>query len=57
MQAYYLESVEQLLQWVQTHPEYSRRHIAGLAQAVADAQGLKRKERAAFLALIASQVA
>ncbi len=48
-QAFYLPWGEELRRWAQTHPEYTRDQIMMLTVCIAEASGLKRKERNAFL--------
>ena len=49
-QAYYLPWGGELRRWALTHPEYTRDQIMMLTVCIAEANGLKRKERNAFLA-------
>ncbi|BDA40427.1 Syndetin [Coccomyxa sp. Obi] len=49
IKAFYLPWGEELRRWAQTHPEYTRDQIMMLTVCIAEANGLKRKERNAFL--------
>jgi len=48
-QAYYLPWGDELSRWALTHPEYTRDQIMMLVVCIAEANGLKRKDRNAFL--------
>jgi hypothetical protein len=52
MQAFFLTGVEELGQWAVTHPEYTREQQLSLATAVAQFNGLKKKDQAAFVAQV-----
>lgn len=52
VQAFYLPWGEELRRWALTHPEYTRDQIMMLVVCIAEANGLKRKERNAFLSLL-----
>lgn len=52
MQAFFLTDATELGHWSATHPEYTRQQHASLAGAVADFKGLKKKDKAAFLAQV-----
>ena len=52
VQAFYLPWGEELRRWALTHPEYTRDQIMMLVVCIAEAKGLKRKERNAFLSLL-----
>ncbi len=52
MQAFFLTGVEELGQWIVTHPEYTREQQLALATAVAQFKGLKKKDQAAFVAQV-----
>ncbi len=56
MQAYYLPWGEELRRWALTHPEYTRDQIMMLVVCIAEANGLKRKERNAFLAQLEAEM-
>lgn len=49
VKAFYLTTDEELLRWIQLHPEYSRNQLLALALSVASFRELKIKERAVFL--------
>ena len=51
-----MTSPSDLQHWVQTHPEYSKDHLAALAMAIADFKGLKKKERQVLLELIEGSI-
>ncbi|KAK9901648.1 hypothetical protein WJX75_006561 [Coccomyxa subellipsoidea] len=51
-QAFFLTGVEELGQWAVTHPEYTREQQLSLATAVAQFNGLKRKDQAVFVAQV-----
>lgn len=48
-QAFYLPWGDELMRWALTHPEYTRDQIMMLVVCIAEGNGLKRKERNAFL--------
>lgn len=50
MQAFYLGSLAELIAWAQAHSEYSRAQVLDLTGVMADAKGLKKRERTAMLA-------
>ncbi|EIE20688.1 hypothetical protein COCSUDRAFT_57256 [Coccomyxa subellipsoidea C-169] len=51
-QAFFLTEVEEFGQWAVTHPEYTREQQIGLATAVAQFKGLKKKDQATFVAQV-----
>lgn len=56
VKAFYLPWGDQLRHWLLTHPEYTAAQRTQLVSCIADAQGLRRKERAAFLAQLEAEL-
>ena len=56
VQAFYLPWGEELRRWALTHPEYTRDQIMMLVVCIAEAHGLKRKERNALLAQMEAEL-
>jgi hypothetical protein len=56
-QAFYLPLGEELRRWALTHPEYTRDQVMMLGVCITEAQGLKRKERNAYLAQLDAALA
>ena len=52
IKAYYLPWGPELRHWVATHPEYTRSQLNSLLHCIAEANGLKRRERQSMLAEI-----
>ena len=52
MQAYFIADIAGLGEWMARHPEYSPEQMQLLANAVADFKGLRKKEKAAFVASV-----
>ncbi|KAK9817254.1 hypothetical protein WJX72_011915 [[Myrmecia] bisecta] len=52
IKAFFIPSIPDLEHWVQTHPEYSREQLVLLATAMAEFMGMKKKDKAEFLAQI-----
>lgn len=50
IKAFYLPWGEEIRHWAQTHPEYTRDQIIALVTCIAEANQLKRKDRAAMIA-------
>ncbi len=55
-QAFYLPWGEELARWALTHPEYTRDQVMMLVVCIAEANGLKRKERNALLGQIEAEL-
>ena len=55
-QAFYLPWGEELRRWALTHPEYTRDQHMMLVVCIAEANGLKRKERNALLAQLEAEL-
>lgn len=49
VKAFYLPTDEELLHWIQLHPEYSRAQMLALALSVATFREMKSRERVAFM--------
>lgn len=49
MQAFFIQTDEELERWVQTNPQYSKEQHMQLGAAIADFRGLKRKDKAILL--------
>jgi len=56
VKAFYLPWGEPLRHWLLTHPEYTAGQRTQLVACVAESQGLRRRERAAFLAQLESEL-
>ena len=52
VQAFFIQTDEELHRWVQTNPQYSKEQHMQLGAAIADFRGLKRKEKAILLGQI-----
>lgn len=50
MQAFFLPTAEELHRWTQAHPQYRPTQHLALAAAIADFQGMRKKDRANFIA-------
>ena len=55
-QAFYIPWGPELSHWAQTHPEYTEKQVASLIAAIADTNGIKRRERVAVLAEIQGEL-
>ena len=49
MQAFFIQTDEELERWVQTNPQYSKEQHMQLGSAIAEFRGLKRKDKAVLL--------
>eukprot|EP00884_Botryococcus_braunii_P000884 jgi/Botrbrau1/10797/Bobra.0064s0003.1 len=49
VKAYYISWGDELQRWALTHPEYTKNQLINLVTCVADSQGIKKKERTAFI--------
>ena len=56
VKAFYLPWGEALRHWLLTHPEYTAGQRTQLVACIAESQGLRRRERAAFLAQLESEL-
>lgn len=56
-QAFYIPWGAELSHWAQSHPEYTEKQVASLITAIADTNGIKRRERVAVLAEIQGESA
>lgn len=52
IKAFYLPAGPEFRRWAQTHPEYTRPQLLALASCIADANSLKRKDKAALVAQV-----
>ena len=52
LQAYYIPWGDELKRWALTHPEYTQEHILMLITCIAEANGLKKKERVSLISQI-----
>lgn len=57
VQAFYIPWGDELSHWAQSHPEYTAQQVASLIAAIADTNGIKRRERVAVLAEIQGELA
>jgi hypothetical protein len=57
MQAFYIPWGEELQHWAQTHPEYTRQQTAALVAAIAESNGIRKRDRVAALAEIQGELA
>ena len=56
-QAFYIPWGAELNHWAQSHPEYTAQQVESLIAAIADTNGIKRRERVAVLAEIQGEIA
>ena len=56
-QAFYIPWGAELSHWAQSHPEYTAQQVESLIAAIADTNGIKRRERVAVLAEIQGELA
>lgn len=56
VKAFYLPWGEALRHWLLSHPEYTAQQRSQLVACIAESQGLRRKERAAFMSQLDSEL-